>query len=1167
MHDPWTKAIDLQNWATKSVARTTLPWVIRRLIWATAKPTNEFSFPAGEGVQRPSWDGRLTVEQGNVWVPAQSSFWEISVGRPPASKADENYDKRTADTPPEVAAERAFVFVTPLKWTEKLAWAEARRVERKWRDVRVLDSDDLEHWLEIAPAVDIWLARLIGKRPQGVRDLSNHWERIAALTQPTLPAEAFLAGRETAREELLKALAGEPAEVLVSASSEQELIDFVAAAFGASMEGELSARFVIVENSDSWDSLASSSHPLVLMPSPGFAVSRTEVALAIKGSHHVLCRRPYSAQPQAGVIRLSRAWRFEMAAALKKAGFVEERAERLSRECGGYLDVLQRLAVPNSGSAAPLWARDADGASMLPFTLIGSWDHSTASDRDVVAQITGQSYEKTSEFAAGWLPRPESPFRRTGSQWQLTSREDAWIHLAPRLTPAHLEQFTTVALAVLSEDDPSFEMKPDERMFAAIHGKVLSHSGRLREGIAETLALLGSGLMPLPALPGSDGTPFAAKVVRVLLSNARTTHRWFTLSPILPLLAEAAPDEFMEAVERDLGLESPTLLGLLTEDDNGMFGGNRHCSLMWALNSLAWHPPYLTRSALALARLADLDPGGRMNPRPEGSLYDIFRPWFPQTAASPFQRFEVVDLLIARAPQMAWKLLKAMLPQDHGFAMHTSSPRWREWPTIKSPKVTGREQYDQWDWTGDRLARMAGTDNQRLRELIREVDHLLDKHFELLVLHLSNLDVQQLSKEDCLNLWNELRELIRKHEFHNTAKWRMEEQRLFKLRQVEPRLRPEAPFDYGRWLFERHHLNLGTHSETSIDEQDAMALEHRKALVLELYEDGGVKAVADFATTLPFPGLVGDALAKALPDRLPEEVLPRYLSDDAPNTAVFGKYFASAVFHTRGWCWVESLELAQWSVSAAKEFLLILPEDSRTWELAKSLGKDVEDAYWRTVLPYPRNKSAEEATTAVRHLLDYNRPLVAAEYIGFVYHNRMTMPASLMMETLEKSLPALNEAARGKLDISHVIYELGELLGFLQEAPDNAPLQVAHLEWACLPLMRNGHASPKFLQQELGRNPSLFVQCIELIFRKSGEPEDDSIDREDMAAKARLAHELLDSWHTHPALNEDGGPNSVALHDWIDAVRQGCTKSQRADAGDYQIGKLLASSPAEADGS
>ena len=181
MYNSWVKAIDLQYWAPKNEARFTLPALIRRLIWATTKGQRAFSFPAGEGVQRPSWDGRLKVDQGNVWVPDQSSVWEISTGEPPATKAGENYKKRTAATPASEAAQLTFVFVTPRKWVDRQAWADARKAEGVWKDVRVLDSDDLEHWLEIAPAVDIWLARLVGKIPVGVCDLSHHWDLVAAL--------------------------------------------------------------------------------------------------------------------------------------------------------------------------------------------------------------------------------------------------------------------------------------------------------------------------------------------------------------------------------------------------------------------------------------------------------------------------------------------------------------------------------------------------------------------------------------------------------------------------------------------------------------------------------------------------------------------------------------------------------------------------------------------------------------------------------------------------------------------------------------------------------------------------------------------------------------------------------------------------------------------------
>jgi hypothetical protein len=55
-----------------------------------------------------------------------------------------------------------------------------------------------------------------------------------------------------------------------------------------------------------------------------------------------------------------------------------------------------------------------------------------------------------------------------------------------------LDIFKSVVLEVLQVDDPSFELLGEERYAAAIHGKVLPHSRNLREGLAETLALIGN---------------------------------------------------------------------------------------------------------------------------------------------------------------------------------------------------------------------------------------------------------------------------------------------------------------------------------------------------------------------------------------------------------------------------------------------------------------------------------------------------------------------------------------------------------------------------------------------------------------------------------------------------------------------------------------------------
>jgi hypothetical protein len=74
-------------------------------------------------------------------------------------------------------------------------------------------------------------------------------------------------------------------------------------------------------------------------------------------------------------------------------------------------------------------------------------------------------------------------------------------------------------------------------------------------------------------------------------------------------------------------------------------------------------------AALALARLAQLDPGGRWANRPDRSLNQIFLPWRPQTTATPDERLAVIDRLRRRAaPQVAWPFLAGLLSKQDQLA-------------------------------------------------------------------------------------------------------------------------------------------------------------------------------------------------------------------------------------------------------------------------------------------------------------------------------------------------------------------------------------------------------------------------------------------------------------------------------------------------------------------
>src|SRR4028119_2225524 len=128
---------DLTVWADRLEARSQLPRLIRRLIYATASDIQQASFAADEGIQLSGWDGIVVnPNAANMFVPANVSGWEMGVNKDFKKKANEDYQKRSQNPEGLTPAETTFVFVTLRRWDGKERWMQARKAERIWGDVR-----------------------------------------------------------------------------------------------------------------------------------------------------------------------------------------------------------------------------------------------------------------------------------------------------------------------------------------------------------------------------------------------------------------------------------------------------------------------------------------------------------------------------------------------------------------------------------------------------------------------------------------------------------------------------------------------------------------------------------------------------------------------------------------------------------------------------------------------------------------------------------------------------------------------------------------------------------------------------------------------------------------------------------------------------------------------
>ncbi len=157
-------ATEINCWADRRDAQDTLPKHIRRLILFTAKRIERLQFRSDEGVHLGGWDGIAQTHVGNAFVPDGLSGWELSTRGDIKTKADSDYAARSEDPLGCDTASTSFVSVTARRWKNKETWAAEKRQEGIWMDVRAYDADDLDTWLEQAPGVDIWFAKLIGKQ-------------------------------------------------------------------------------------------------------------------------------------------------------------------------------------------------------------------------------------------------------------------------------------------------------------------------------------------------------------------------------------------------------------------------------------------------------------------------------------------------------------------------------------------------------------------------------------------------------------------------------------------------------------------------------------------------------------------------------------------------------------------------------------------------------------------------------------------------------------------------------------------------------------------------------------------------------------------------------------------------------------------------------------------
>lgn len=1163
-------ATDIARWADRRSAQGTLPRLVRRLVFATAASPLEVRFAADEGVQLAGWDGIVVATESAPFVPAGASGWEIGTSADPRAKANSDFATRTADPGGEIDPARAtFVFVTPRQWPRKAVWETEKRGEGKWLAVRAFDAHDLESWLEQAPAVHLWLSSLLGVRPDGVDDIETSWRDWADGTEPALTPSVTIAGREETANAVVTWLRGTEPILNLQGSSRQEAEAFVAAVIQRMPEEErdrIAARVVVVRDASAWNHLAASQPPLLLIAAfeVGSLLSR-----ALRGGHRVIVPLEPSAAISTTTHVLPRASRSALESSLLEMSVGERRARDLASIGRRSMLSLRRRMAISAPAQSPAWSRADHAGTAIALLMAGAWQENVDGDREVFAKLARLPIEVALGETAALAAASDPPVRRVGTVWYLVSREDAWSLLINRLTRDDLNNVVEVAVDVLSTPDPQYELPAEQRYAASIFGKKARHSVWLRRGLAESLALLAASAGTTPTGVAESLEAVASRAVRAVLAGAdRDWMRLASLADVMPLLAEAAPEVFLDAMAAALEGEDPPLLKLFVDGGGSWNTSSPHPHLLWALETLAWSSQHFARAVLVLATLAAREPGGKIVNRPINSLQQIFLGWQPQTTADLDRRLQVLDIMREREPEVAWALMSSLLPSGPGATSHpTPRPKWRDWIVGEESSDVPADYGRGIDEIVQRMLCDAGLQGQRWVTLIKALANLPREPWERIVEALDRMDATRLADPDRQVIWAAIRDFAGQHRSFPEARWALPEEFVARVAALYDRFEPHASFAKHMWLF--HPGAMPIDGRPGDYGQRADAIEAlRQDATRRLVADGGYAELIRFAASAERPELVGHAAGgydhESSPDA--ESTLIRETLESLdPKVNAFGAGFAHSVMQRRGRAWAERVAAeatGAWKPQALAQFLCLLPADRQTWAVVGSVGGEVLELYWQRFPPYVI--AAADASDAAERFLAHGRPLAGIEAI-YLHVREPAVPPALLCELLERAASDIAAAPEEVGSVYHEVGEVLEVLGAAAEADGELAARVGQIEMTYLPLFGPHGRRPIVLHREMRERPDLFVAAICHAF-KPDPPEPEARD-EDHAFIARLSYELLDGWHEIPGAASGVSVDHLKLTAWIDRARGALAEKGRQRMGDVYIGKLLSASPFDPDGS
>lgn len=1152
---------DITVWADTVDCKYNLPHLIRKLITATIdrNQIKDIQFSYGEEVHTGGFDGQLITGSESTFIPLGESVWEFGTTNNKGAKANDDYEKRKNNPLDKIPKETTYININAKKYRDKNKWANEKKSENYWKDVRYYDALDIEQWLELAPTVELWLAEKLNKPTLGIYTYEEYWKIWSEGKSLKIVPEILLGDSRLKEIENFKSFLSDDREVLyIKSVTKEEAIVFPLAILNKTIK--TSVNVIVIDNRESFNLFTQSKESLIVIVK--FKIENIDLQLALKRGHKLII--PISLKDEvhsSNKIQLPIVDRNTFENGLIQIGVDSEQARILTKSSGRNISVLRRL-LKFSDSSKPKFIDSIDIRSVIPILLVNRFTDYFDGDKEIIEKISGKTFDEYLGFLKILAKLEDSPVYYINQVWRLVSPTDTWLFFAKYITQKDFEIFEEICFEVLTELLHKYTLPLEQRSnHIQTSENRTKYSSKLREGICESLIIISV----LGESYGVESLPnkqlFVDNIIQKILEKEILV--WRSLSKNLMLIAEASPSIFLNNLERII--KDKSVIGFFEEEQGFMSTSNDLPYLLWCLDIIAWFPEHIIRVSKSLCELIKISPANLPTANtPLRSLKSIFRIWYPQTNTNVEDRKKILVVLIDKYPKTIYNLLYQLIKTKFDTAFHLPRPKWRLFSELREIQVTNSEFNYMRSFCIDNVISMSKGEIDRILPLIDLLDDIewdrIDKSLNVI-----ESILKEASDTDKDIIYDKFRSFLGHHRTHPSAHWSLPNEVLDKIEKTANKFKTNKIL-IDRYLFDEHYPKFieGRQGNDYAKHQEYID-EKRLEFIYSVIEEFGIHKIFELAKETEYPFLYGQLLAQS--DKIKkedvEEIYNLIHSKVQNLVLLVTDFIRVSERRTNLKTQLEILNKLKPSQEEKVRFFIALNSNQELWtHISSEEDKEIEKSYWKAKRGFLYTSSKEELFYALEKLAEFKKVITYLNTLGWgTYTHKNILTSNEVLNALEKlSLEEVEDSS----NLEH----FRNILDFIYSKSDYDLERGAKIDMKFLFAFSGGSYGhrPKNLYRLMAHKPDEYFSFLSEIYL----PENDEArDLKIKELKQNSYHQkaLEVSWSVFrdfnfiPSMQEDGKLNPEEFKNWIDRVRILAVENDRVEITDSCIGQLLAKYP------